>query len=99
MGPIYRPRVSIRGPAVRLLPEPAIPCRSRKVVRRMKYLFLLYGPNRPFPQPGTSEFREMRDAWNAATETMAKAGVLIDCAPLPPPSAPTTVQARHGQPR
>jgi hypothetical protein len=47
----------------------------------MKYLFLLYGPDRPFPQPGTSEFREMRDAWNAATEAMAKAGVLIDCAP------------------
>jgi len=63
----------------------------------MKYLFLLYGPDRPFPQPGTSEFREMRDAWNAATETMAKAGVLIDCAPLQPPSAATTVQVRDGQ--
>ena len=28
----------------------------------MKYLFLLYGPDRPFPQPGTSEFREMLEA-------------------------------------
>ena len=63
----------------------------------MKYLFLLYGSDRPFPQPGTSEFREMRDAWNAATEAMAKAGVLIDCAPLQPPSASTTVQVRDGQ--
>ena len=53
----------------------------------MKYLFLLYGPDRPFPQPGTSEFREMLEAWNAATEAMAKAGVLIDCAPLQPAAA------------
>jgi hypothetical protein len=29
----------------------------------MKYLFLLYGPDRPFPQPGTGEFREMLEAW------------------------------------
>ena len=63
----------------------------------MKYLFLLYGPDRPFPQPGTSEFREMLDAWNTATEAMAKAGVLIDCAPLQPASASTTVQVRDGQ--
>src|SRR5215468_9129795 len=96
-GPIYWAPVSILGPAVRLLPEPAIPCRPRKVVRRMKYLFLLYGPDRPFPQPGTSEFREMLDAWNAATEAMAKAGVLIDCAPLQPASTSTTVQVRDGQ--
>src|SRR6266487_6556288 len=73
------------------------PCRRRRVVRRMKYPFLLYGPDRPFPQPGTSQFREMRDAWNAATEAMAKAGVLIDCAPLQPASASTTVQVRDGQ--
>lgn len=52
----------------------------------MKYLFLLYGPDRPFPQPGTTEFREMLEAWNSATEAMAKAGVLIDCAPLQPPA-------------
>ena len=63
----------------------------------MKYLFLLYGPDRPFPPPGTSEFREMLDAWNTATEAMAKAGVLIDCAPLQPASASTTVQVRYGQ--
>src|SRR6185312_2660949 len=85
------------GPGRSTTPEPAIPCRPRKVVRRMKYLFLLYGPDRPFPPPGTSEFREMLDAWNTATEAMAKAGVLIDCAPLQPASASTTVQVRNGQ--
>jgi hypothetical protein len=63
----------------------------------MKYLFLLYGPDRPFPQPGTGEFREMLEAWTTATEAMAKAGVLIDCAPLQPGSASTTVQVRDGQ--
>jgi hypothetical protein len=63
----------------------------------MKYMLLLYGPDRPFPQPGTGEFREMLEGWNTATEAMAKAGVLIDCAPLQPPSAATTVQVRDGQ--
>jgi hypothetical protein len=63
----------------------------------MKYMLLLYGPDRPLPQPGTSEFREMFEAWEAAKEEMAKAGVLIDCAPLQPPSAATTVQVRDGQ--
>ena len=63
----------------------------------MKYMFLLYGPDRPFPPPGTSEFREMLEAWTTATEAMAKAGVLIDCAPLQPGSASTTVQVRDGQ--
>jgi hypothetical protein len=63
----------------------------------MKYLFLLYGPDRPFPEPGTTEFREMRDAWDSATEAMATAGVLIDCAPLQPAGATTTVQVRDGQ--
>ena len=63
----------------------------------MKYLFLLYGPDRPFPQPGTTEFGEMLEAWNSATEAMTKAGVLIDCAPLQPPGATTTVQVRDGQ--
>jgi hypothetical protein len=63
----------------------------------MKYMLLLYGPDRPLPQPGTSEFREMFKAWEAAKEEMAKGGVLIDCAPLQPPSAATTVQVRDGQ--
>ena len=63
----------------------------------MKYMFLLYGPDRPFPQPGTSEFKEMFDAWACANGAMAEAGVLIDCAPLQPPSAATTVQVRDGQ--
>ena len=63
----------------------------------MKYMLLLYGPDRPFPQPGTSEFKEMLEAWDSAKEEMAKAGVLIDCAPLQPPSAATTVRVRDGQ--
>ena len=63
----------------------------------MKYMFLLYGPDRPLPQPGTGEFREMLDAWNSATDAMTKAGVLIDCAPLQPAGASTTVRVRDGQ--
>jgi hypothetical protein len=63
----------------------------------MKYLFLLYGPDKPLPEPGTPEFTEMVQSWEAATGAMAKAGVLIDCAPLEPPSAATTLQVRGGE--
>jgi hypothetical protein len=61
----------------------------------MKYLFLLYGG--PLPEPGSQEAREMTQRWAAATEPMAKAGVLIDCAPLQPVSATTTVRVRGGE--
>lgn len=61
----------------------------------MKYLFLLYG--KPLPEPGSAAARELIERWAAATEKMAKAGVLIDCAPLQPPAASTTVRVRDGQ--
>jgi hypothetical protein len=61
----------------------------------MKYLFLLYGQR--LPEPGSAEARELIESWTAATEKMAKAGVLIDCAPLQPPAASTTVRVRDGQ--
>jgi hypothetical protein len=63
----------------------------------MKYMFLLYGPDKPLPEPGTPEFAEMFQSWDAATGAMAKAGVLIDCAPLEPPSSATTLQVRDGE--
>jgi hypothetical protein len=63
----------------------------------MKYMFLLYGPGGPLPEPGTAEFTEMTQSWEAATGAMAKAGVLIDCAPLEPASAATTVAVRDGE--
>jgi hypothetical protein len=63
----------------------------------MKYMFLLYGPDRPLPQPGTAEFTEMFAAWESAREEMSRAGVLIDCAPLYPPDSATTVQVRDGE--
>jgi len=66
----------------------------------MKYLFLLYGPDGSqagLPEPGSSEHREMFEKWSTATQAMAQAGVLIDCAPLQPASATTTVRVRDGQ--
>jgi hypothetical protein len=63
----------------------------------MKYLFLLYGPDGPLPEPGTAEHKEMFERWSAATEATAKAGVLIDCGPLQPAAASTTVRVREGQ--
>ncbi|MGE5291479.1 MAG: YciI family protein [Micromonosporaceae bacterium] len=61
----------------------------------MKYLFLLHG-SLPADM-GPEEAREMTRRWAAATEPMAKAGVLIDCAPLHPVSATTTVRVRGGE--
>jgi hypothetical protein len=66
----------------------------------MKYLFLLYGPGggeTQLPEPGTREHGEMFQKWSKATQAMAQAGVLIDCAPLQPASATTTVRVRDGQ--
>jgi hypothetical protein len=63
----------------------------------MRYLFLLYGPDGPLPAPGSPEGQQMISEWRAATDAMAGAGVLIDCAPLQPPSAATTVQVRGGE--
>jgi hypothetical protein len=61
----------------------------------MKYMFLLYGPD--LPEPGTEAARTLFEQWNTARQAMADAGVLIDCAPLQPPGASTTVQVRGGE--
>jgi hypothetical protein len=63
----------------------------------MRYLFLLYGPDTPLPVPGSPEGQQLISEWRTANEAMAKAGVLIDCGPLQPPSAATTVQVRDGE--
>jgi hypothetical protein len=63
----------------------------------MRYLLLLYGPDEPLPAPGTPEGQQMIREWRAATDAMSRAGVLIDCGPLQPPSAATTVQVRGGE--
>ncbi len=62
----------------------------------MKYLFLLYGPDGPLPEPGTAEYTAMVERWGTATGAMAQAGVLVDCAPVQPPSASTTLRVRDG---
>ena len=63
----------------------------------VKYMFLLYGTSETLPEPGTEEFTRMRADWDAATGAMTRAGVLIDCAPLQPPAAATTVRVRDGE--
>jgi len=63
----------------------------------MKYLFLLYGPDRPLPEPGSAEHAEWLGRWSAATGAMAEAGVLRDCAPLQPAAASTTLRVSDGE--
>jgi hypothetical protein len=62
----------------------------------MKYLFLLYADT-PMPEPGTAEARTLLEDWTEARQAMAEAGVLIDCAPLHPVAASTTVRVRDGE--
>jgi hypothetical protein len=61
----------------------------------MKYMFLLYG--RPLEEQSAEELRETHAAYAAATGRLAEAGVLVDCAPLQPVSASTTVRVRDGE--
>ena len=63
----------------------------------MRYLFLLYGPDEPLPAPGSPAGQQMIHEWQAATDAMARAGVLIDCGPLQPAATATTVQVRDGE--
>lgn len=63
----------------------------------MKYLMLLYAARAELPEPGTDEAVRMMREWSVAKEAMTEAGVLIDCAPLQPVSASTTVQVRNGE--
>lgn len=62
----------------------------------MKYLILLYADD-PMPEPGTPEARKLFDDWADARQAMTDAGVLIECSPLQPTSASTTVRIRGGE--
>jgi hypothetical protein len=62
----------------------------------MKYLMLLYADT-PMPEPGTPEAHKLFDEWAEATHAMTDAGVLIECSPLHPASASTTVRVRGGE--
>jgi hypothetical protein len=61
----------------------------------MKYLFLYYGADQA--EPGTEEYDRGVQEWGAAKQAMADAGVLIECSPLYPVEAATTVRVRDGE--
>ena len=63
----------------------------------MKYMFLLNRTTDALPQPGTAEFDQAMQEYGAALETLGKAGVLIDCAPLAGRSSSTTVRVRDDE--
>jgi len=63
----------------------------------VRYLFLLNRTVDALPEPGTAQAAEMFAAFMEVTEAMAKAGVLVDSAPLTPTAAATTVRVRGGQ--
>lgn len=63
----------------------------------MKYLILLYASKPELPEPGTAEFGRLMAEWAVAKQAMSDAGVLIECSPLQPPNASTTVRVRDGE--
>jgi hypothetical protein len=63
----------------------------------MKYLFLLNRTEDSLPEPGTREAAELLAAYRDVNAAMAEAKVLVDCAPLQPGSATTTVRVRDGE--
>jgi len=64
----------------------------------MKYLFLLHVADDGRPaDPASTEYAEMYAAYGAAMGAMAKAGVLLESAPLRSASSATTVRVRDDQ--
>src|SRR6266542_5992489 len=63
----------------------------------MKYLFLLHSPHGPSTDPDSAEYADNVAAYGAMQNQMIEAGVLIDCQPLYPVSAATTVRVRDGE--
>ena len=63
----------------------------------MKYLFLLQSGADGPPAAGSPEAAQMFADYQVVLQEMARAGVLIDCAPLQGASVATTVRVRDGQ--
>jgi hypothetical protein len=63
----------------------------------VRYLFLLNRLEDRLPEPGSPEAEELAEGYRVANAAMARAGVLRDCAPLPPRSSSTTVRVRDGE--
>ncbi len=63
----------------------------------MKYLFLLQTADDGPPAPGSPEAAQMFTDYQVALQEMARAGVLLDCAPLQGASLATTVRVRDGR--
>ena len=63
----------------------------------MKYLFLLQTDDDGPPAAGTPEAAQMYAEYQVALQEMARAGVLLECAPLHGASVATTVRVRQGQ--
>ena len=63
----------------------------------MRYLYLLNSFEDGLPEPGTDAAEALEKSWGVATDAMRAAGVLIDCRPLAPTTASTTVRVRDGE--
>jgi hypothetical protein len=62
----------------------------------MKYLLMLHAPGGAPTDRTTAEYEQLHLAYARANAAMAEAGVLLDCGPLYPSTASTTVRVRDG---
>jgi len=92
--------LSIGRIAVRLLfDEPGKGARRhQKEFPALKYLLLLYNREGDRPSPQSAEGAALFARYLNVTREMANGGVLVDSAPLQPPTAVTTVRVRDGRP-
>jgi hypothetical protein len=63
----------------------------------MKYLFLLRTADDGLPEAGTPEAAALYQEYRSALDELARAGVLLECAPLQAASLATTVRVRDGE--
>jgi len=63
----------------------------------MKYAFLIYGDEKRQYQPGTPEAEQLMADYNAFTQEVQGAGVIVGGEPLHDTRAATTVRVRGGE--
>jgi hypothetical protein len=63
----------------------------------MRYLFLLQRDGDDLPAAGTADGDRLVAEYGSAVAAMARAGVLVECAPLTGASTATTVRVRDGK--
>ena len=63
----------------------------------MKYMLLIYADPTQGPEQGTPEGNAYFASWGTYTESLQKAGVMLEGDPLQPPATATTISRPNGE--